>query len=86
MFARHSVSYTASGSSGSSQGSSWWERRHKIGEDWRYKLEGDRSGLGEGSSYTYRSTSGASEHEHHDRRGQELEHLRRMVRDLELEV
>ena len=39
-----------------------------------------------GSSYIYRSTSGASEHEHHDRRGQELEHLHRMVRDLELEV
>ena len=26
------------------------------------------------------------EHEHHDRRGQELEHIHRMVRDLELEV
>ena len=34
----------------------------------------------------YRSMSDVPEHEHHDRRDQELERLRRMVRDSELEV
>ena len=40
----------------------------------------------EGSSQTYRSRLGASEHEHHDRKDQELECLHTMVKDLELEV
>ena len=40
----------------------------------------------EGSSQTYRSTSEIPKQEHYDRRDQELERLRRLVRDLELEV
>ena len=60
--------------------------RHKRDEDHRYEQEEDHSGLGEGSLHTYRSMSGAFGHERFDRRDEELEHLRRLVRDLELEV
>ena len=86
MSERHSASYIASGSEQFSRGSSWGERRHKRDEDQRHEREGEHSGLGEGLSQTYRSMSGASELERRDRRDQELEHLRRMVRDLELEL
>ena len=66
MFERHSASYAASGSRGSSWGSSCQERRHKRDEDRRYKREGEHSGLGEGLSQTYRPMSSASEHERCD--------------------
>lgn len=40
----------------------------------------------EGLSQTYQSMLDVPKHEHRDRRDQELECLRRMVRDLEIEV
>ena len=86
MSGRHSESYTESGFEGSLRGSSWQERKHKRDEDHRYEQEEDHSGPGEGSLHTYRSMSNASRHERFDRRNEELERLRRLVRDLELEA
>ena len=45
-----------------------------------------RSGLGKGSYQTHRTMSGASGHGQFDERDKELERLRRLMRDLELEV
>lgn len=86
MSGHHSASYVDSGFGGSSRSSSWRERRHKRNENRRHDWDEERSGLGGGSLQTYRFVSDIPEQEHHDRRGQELEHLRRLVRDLELKV
>ena len=75
-----------SGSVGSSRGSTWRERRQKGHED-RECLGGEEeSGLGEGSDQTHRTISGASGHGQCDDRDRELERLRKLVIDLELEV
>ena len=86
MSDHHSASYANNGSGGLYRSSSWQERRHKRNEDRRHKQDGECSSSGEGSSQTYRSTSKVLEQEHHDKRDQALEHLYRLVRDLELEV
>lgn len=44
------------------------------------------TGLGKGLLQTYWSTSEVLEQEHHDRQDQELECLRRLVKDLESAV
>lgn len=46
----------------------------------------EHSGSREGSSQTYRSASKVPEQGHFDRRDQDLECLRRLVRNMELEV
>ena len=56
------------GSVGSSQGSTWWEQRHKRREDRDRKLEEERFGLGEGSHQTHRIVLGASGHGQFDER------------------
>ena len=77
---------TQSGSVGSSRGSMWQERRQKGRED-RERLRGEEeSGLGEGSNQTHRTMSGVSGHGQYDDRDRELEQLRRLVMDLELEA
>ena len=86
MFGRHSGSYVENGSKGSSRGSSWREMRHKRDEDQRYKQEEEHSGPREGSFQAYQSMLDASRHERFDRRDEELERLRRLVKDLELEA
>lgn len=78
--------YAESGSEGSSRGSSWRERQYKRNEDQRHEWYEERSSSGEGSSQTYQLSFEVPTQEQHDRRDQELEHLHRMVRDLELEV
>ena len=75
-----------SGSIGSSRGFTWRERREKGRED-KERLRGEEeSGLGEGSNQTHRTMLGASRHGQRDGRDRELEWLRRLVRDLELEA
>ena len=64
----------------------WRERRHKRREDRDRKQEKERSGLGEGSYQTHWTMSGASRHGKFDERDEELERLRKLVRDLELEA
>ena len=85
-------SYAKSGSRRSSRGSKWRERRQKRCEDREPEEEG-QSGLGEGSFQTYRTMFGALGRNRFDRRDdeleqrdKELERLRRLVRDLELET
>ena len=51
-----------------------------------YEQEEWQSNLGEGLFETHRTMSGASEHDHFDRKDEEFERLRRLVRDLELET
>ena len=48
--------------------------------------EEEQSDLSEGSYQTHRTISSASGRGRFDERDEELEHLRRLVRDLELEV
>ncbi|XP_075661761.1 uncharacterized protein LOC142631475 [Castanea sativa] len=78
-------SYAESGSRGSLWGSTWRERRQKRQEN-RWHEEAEESGLGEGSFQTLRTASGASDCKRLDRRDRELERLRGMVRDLELQA
>ena len=92
IFGEQSGSYTESGFGRSSRGSIRRERRQKQREDREYEEQG-QSRLGEGSFQTYRTMSGASGRNHFDRRDEELEqkdeelkHLCRLVRDLELEA
>nr|XP_023920358.1 uncharacterized protein LOC112031881 [Quercus suber] len=87
-----SGSYAKSDSGRSSWGSTWQERRQKGREDKEYEEQG-QSGLGKGSFQMYQTMSGASGHNRIDKRDEELEwrdeeleHLRRLERDLELEV
>ena len=78
--------HAQSGSVGSSWGSMWRERRQKGRED-RERLRGEEgSSLGEGSDQTRRTMSGVSGHGQYDDRDRELERLRRLVMDLELEA
>ena len=81
-----SRSYAESGYGRSSQGSTWQERRQKRCEDREHEQEVKQSGLGEGSYQTHRTISGASGRGCFDERDEELERLRRLVRDLELEA
>ena len=81
------------GNSGrSSQGSTRQERRQKQREDREYE-EQRQSELGEGPFQTYRTMSSTLGRNHFDRRDEVLEkrdedlkHLHRLVRDLELEA
>ena len=86
MFEGHSGSYAESGSGGSSRGSTWRERRHKRREDRDCEREEEQSSLGEGSYQTHRKMSRSLGHEQFNERDGELERLRRLVRDLELEA
>ena len=55
----------------------------KIGID---EQKEEQSSLGEGLYQTHRTMFGASEHGQYDETDEELEWLRRLVRDLELEA
>ena len=82
----HSGGQAESGSIGSSRGSTWRERRQKKCED-RERVRGEEeSSLGEGSDQTHRTMLRASGHGQRDGRDRELEWLRRLVMDLELEA
>nr|XP_023886036.1 uncharacterized protein LOC111998166 [Quercus suber] len=81
-----SGSNAESGLAGSSRGFTWREQRQKRREDPVYEQLEERSGLGEGSYQTGRTASHASWHRQPDARDEELERLRRLVRDLELEA
>ena len=92
MSERRSTSYTENAFGGSSWGSTWRERRQKRCEDKEYKEQG-QSGLGEGSFQTYRTMFGAlgcdrfnKRDEKLNQRGEQLECLRRLMRDLELQA
>ena len=78
--------HAESGSMGSSRGSTWWERRHKRREDREHEREEEQSSLEEGLYQTRQTISGASGHGQFEERDQEVEWLRRLVRDLELEA
>ena len=83
----HSGGHAESESVGSFQESTWRERRRqKRHEDREREREEEEFGLREGSDQTHRTMSGASRHGQFDERDQELEQLRRLVRDLELEA
>ena len=86
MSEEHSGGRAPSSSIGSSRGSTWRERRQKRREDREHPRGEERSGLGEGSNQTHRTISGVSAHRQYDDRDRELEWLRRLVMDLELEV
>ena len=80
--------HAESGSVGSSQGSTWWERRQKRSEDREREREREeeQSGLREGSYQTLQTVSSAMEHEWHEERDREIERLRKLVRDFKLEA
>ena len=82
----HSGDHTESRSIGSSQRSTWWERRQKRREDRERKRKEEQSGLGEGLYQTLQTVSGAMEHERHKERDWEIERFRRLVKDFELEA
>ena len=75
-----------SSSIGSSRGSTWRERRQKRREDREHPRGKERSRLGDGSAQTHRTVSGVSAHRQYDDRDRELERLRRLIMDLELEA
>ena len=81
-----SGSYAKSGSGRPSQGSTWRERRQKRCEDRQHEQEEEQFNLGEGLYQTHRKKSGALGRGRFDERDEELEHLRRLVRNLELEA
>ena len=78
--------HVESRSIGSSRGSTWQERRQKRREDRERKREEEQSALGEGLYQTFQTVSSAMEHERHDERDREIEWLRILVRDFELEA
>ena len=78
--------HAESGYLGSSRESTWRERRHKRREDREREQEEEQFGLGEGSYQTHRIISSASGHGKFNERDQELERMRRLVKDLELEA
>ncbi|KAL0007742.1 hypothetical protein SO802_009244 [Lithocarpus litseifolius] len=86
MSNRRSDSYIESGSAESSRGSTWREQRHKRHEDRYHERVEEQFGKGEGSRRTHQTVSGATEHKQFDERDEELERLRRLVRNLELEA
>ena len=67
-------------------GSTWRERRQKRREDREYEQEEKQSDLGEESYQTHRTISSTSWRKRFDKRDEELECLRRFIRDLELEA
>ena len=69
----------------SSRGSTWQERRQKRHEDREHEREEEQSGLREGSYQTLQTVSSAIGHNQYDERDQEIERLRRLVRDFEPE-
>ena len=82
----HSGDQAENGSIGSSRGSTWRERRQKRHED-KERVQGEEEfGPGKGSDQTHRMMSGTSRHGQRDGRNRELELLRRLVMDLELEA
>ena len=78
--------HAKSESVGSSQDSTWRERRQKRHEDRERERREEESGLGEGLDQTHRTMSSASGHGQFDKRDQELERLCRLMRDLEFEA
>ena len=78
--------HAESGSVGSFRESTWRERRHKRREDREREREEEQFGLEEGSYQTHRIISSALGHGQFNERDQELERMRRLVRDLELEA
>ena len=86
MSNHHSEIYASSGFGGLSRGLSWRERRHKRNKDRRYEWGEEHSGSRKGSSQTYQLASKVFKQRHLDRLGQDLECLRRLFRNLELEV
>ena len=82
----HSEGQAKSGSVGSSRDSTWRERRQKRHEDKERERRKEESGPWKGSNQTHRTMSGASGHGQHNKRDQELERFRKLVRDLELEA
>ena len=86
MSERRSRDHAESKSVGSSQGSTRRERWQKRQEDKECEREEEQSGLKEGSYQTHRMISGATGHGQFKERDQEVERLRRLVRDLESEA
>ena len=86
MSKRHSGGHAESGSVRSSRGSSWRERKQKEREDREPDRQEEMSGTGGGSYQTQRTVSGATRYRQRVERDEELERLRRLVKDLELEV
>ena len=86
MSSGQSGSYAENGFRRSSRGSIWRERRQKRHEDREYEQKEEQSSLGEGLYQTHQMISGTSRRERFDGRDEELKHLRRLVRDLELEA
>ena len=78
--------HVESRSVGSFWDSTWWERRIKRREDRERERREEESGLGKGSDQTHQTMSSAPGHGQFDEIDQELERLRRLVRDLELEA
>jgi len=85
MSGRHSEGFAESGSVGSSRGCTWREQRQKRRGD-RGHEEEERSGIEEGLYQTHWTISGALGFGQFDKRDEELDWLRRLVRDLELGV
>ena len=85
MSERHSRGHAKSGSTGSSRRSTWQERRQNRREDREREQAKEQFGLGEGSYQTLRMVSGATRYDQHEERDQEIERLRRLVRDFKLE-
>jgi len=86
MSNKRSGSHVESDLVGSSRGLTWQERRLKRREDREREQEEEQSGFGKGSYQMHRTISGASGHRQFDERDKELERLRKLVRDLELEA
>ena len=86
MSDRRLESYAKSGFVRSSRGSTWRERRQKRREDKECEQDEERFGLREGSYQTHRTMSGAAGYGQFDKRDEEFELLRKLVRDLELEA
>ena len=82
----HSGGHFENGSVASSPESTWREKRQKRREDRENEQREEESSLGKGSDQTHRTMSSTSGHEQFEERDQELEQLRGLVRDLELEA
>ena len=86
MSTKRSESFAENGLVGSFRGSTWQERRHKRRENRNREQEEERSSIGEGLYQTHWIMSGALGHGQFDEKDEELERLRKLVRDLELEA
>ena len=78
--------HTESRSIGSSWGSTWREQRQKRREDRERERQEEQSGLKDGSYQTLRMVLGDTGHGQFEERDREVERLRRLVKDLELEA